>query len=93
MRLQDLVKLIEKEAAMKARIDAELDEWRACDALGSPLRKALRAFGKGSLRKNAAALGVSPTYLSRCECGDIRPSRQLMVRVHNTFGVGAKDGD
>ena len=94
MTLTKLVKMIEREQALKAKIDDELKSW--CTPRGytdSPLRCALRTFGKGSLRQNAAALGVSPTYLSQVERGHMVASRGLMVAVHNTFGLGAVKGE
>ena len=96
MRLTELVRLIDKEAALRAAIDVELARWgRPANRLqpASPLRVALRAFGHGSLRKNAKALGVSPTFLSQCETGHFRPTRKLMLRVHAVFGLGAKNNN
>ena len=96
MRLTELIRLIDKEAALREQINAELAKWgEPANRLqpASPLRVALRAFGHGSLRKNAQALGVSPTFLSQCETGHFRPTRKLMLRVHAIFGLGAKDNN
>ena len=93
MRLTELVRLIDKEAALRAAINAELAKWGEPSNRfqpASPLRVTLRSFGKGSLRANAKALGVSPTFLSICETGNFRPTRKLMLRVWTIFGLGAK---
>lgn len=88
MKLADLIALIDQEQALSARIDAEIDRWVKPHQGSTALRLALRAFGGGSLRKSAKALGVSPTYLSQCASGKVRPTRRLMRRVHEVYGVG-----
>lgn len=88
MKLFKLAELIRKEQAISDQIDRELSKWG-----DGALRIALRAFGAGSLRKNARKLGVSPTYLSQVERGQSKPSRGLLLRVHEVFGLGRTDGN
>lgn len=92
MTLTALIKLIDAERQIKAKIDAELTKWGMPDEDGkSPLRRGLSAFGGSSLRANARALKISPAYLSMAERGLVRPSRQLMRRVHEVFGLGSEN--
>ena len=93
MKLDQLIKLIDREAALAAQVGVEIQKWvTVSEPSGvTSLRMGLRAHGRGSLRKNAKALGVSPTYLSLCERGKMTPSRSLMRKLHFTFGTGSKN--
>ena len=91
MKLEQLIELIDDECAMHDRIDAEIRKWVTPNEHGdTSLKLAIRAFGGGSLRKSAKALGVSATYMSHCCNGKLIPSRSLMTRLHNTYGTGSK---
>ena len=99
MSLSDLAALIEQEAALAKRIDAELASWSDPNLNPSrPGYTAIRAAitmadgGRLSLRGMAKELGFSPTYLSQCATGGCIPSRRLMLRMHKRFGMGAAKG-
>jgi len=90
MRLSELVDMIETEQDLDDRIRDAIAAWIKPNRWGdTALRMAVRAFGAGSLRKSAAALGVSPTYLSQCCTGKMMPSRKLMLRLHEVYGIAA----
>jgi ribosome-binding protein aMBF1 (putative translation factor) len=90
VRLDHLIRLIDREAELSAQIKSEIRKWATVKDGQTALRMGLRGFGLGSLRQNAKALGVSATYLSQCERGKMMPSRSLMKKLHNTFGTGRK---
>lgn len=93
MKLSELAAMIDAERELHDEIDAEIRKWvePGEHTPETTLRIALRAFGRGSLRKNAMALCVSPTYLSLCETGKQEPSRALIARMHRVFGLGAEE--
>lgn len=92
MELRELVNLIEQERALSARIDAELAKWSKPNRHGMTAMRLALGFLRKGVRKASRELGFSSSYVSRACSGKLITSREFMVKLHETYGLGSSEG-